>query len=165
MDSRKTSMPFTIVLDSTFRDIDDYPNVENFSYYSPMWPRPDEKNYMLGLRSIIIPYRESILSKRYMLASITHSTDKMNHRILNGSYNPDYNRSNFVLTVQKVVGTNWIYLSSITAPILTHMSSTLDFEFKILDSHGNLLVINSKGDVGTLPENQVSVIFDLTPCK
>ena len=161
----------TIVLDSSYRNMDDYPSVEDFTYghaITSSWPmhkgeKTDKKHYSLKLVNVVIPYRANLLTGRYYMASISHTNDKMHRRLLNGSSSPGYNRSNFILCVEKVVGTSWIYLRSMTGSIQTTvLLGGGEFSFKIYDSTGKTLTINSTEDA-TKPENQVSAIFELSP--
>lgn len=164
------SSSMTVIMDSNFRNMSDWPKVEEFSYghgITSSWPMykgsaTDKKKVNLKLINVVIPYRAALLTKKYFLVSISHSDDNMNRKLLNGSSSPGYHRSNFVVTVGKVIDTDWIYLSPITGVIPTTIIFGGEFSFKIHDSLGNDLVINTVEDA-TLPENQVSVIFELIP--
>ena len=161
----------TIILDSTYRNHSDWSKVEEFSYghtITSSWPmyksnKTDKRNYSMRLISVVIPYRAALLTDRYYMVSISHTNDKMHRRLLNGSSNPGYHRSNFLVCVQKIVGTDWIYLAPMTPNIhTTVLLGGGEFHFAIFDSYGVPLTINTIEDPN-LPANQVSAIFDLTP--
>ena len=165
------SANLTIVMDSTFRDMNDWPKVEYFAYGNKItssWPKykssaSTKRKYNMRIIDIVIPYRAELLTEKYYMASISHTDDPMRKKLLNGSSTPGYNKSNFILSVDRVIGTSWIYLRSMTSSVPT----TLDlgggeFHFQIYDALGDPLVINSVEDA-TLKENQVTAIFELSP--
>ena len=172
------SESLTIILDSSYRNITDYPNVEDFSYgntITSMWPNNkgtnNEKNYNMRLINIVMPYRKELLTERYFLVSISHTNDPMRRKLLGGSSAPGYNKSNFVVTIERCIDTVWMYLRPISGSIQTRaLSSGGVFSFKIHNSNGNALHINKFGmhtkEKELLDEKeQISVIFEMSPSK
>lgn len=165
--------PLTIILDSTFRNKNDYPNVEEFSYgpsITSKWitykgNQTDIKNYYLRLISITLPFRANLLSERYLLVALSHTNhSRMHGKLLNGSSSPGYNKSNFIVTLEKNINNAWLVFKPVTSPIPTSVIVGVagEFHFALHDSVGNPFVINTIEDP-TLAANQISIILELIP--
>lgn len=158
---------YTVIMNSQRRNISDYPDVESFSYTGDIttgWiMNPSaEKQYVMTIKRITLPSRKHINDDKYLMVSLVHSGSPVFKHFLHGESAPGFNRANFL--VEAGGGSDkWTHFRQFSSPVRTIIRQGEDtFTFKIFDSQGFPLKINEDMDP-TLPENQVTIIFELTP--